>query len=194
MSVEMPDHDDVANVFVELAALYPPSELHGYFVGQLVHGIALDEDDLRGQVRQLLDCEAIGPEQWQLLMAVQRAAAEQLTGDISAMTLLLPDEDIDLGQRVAAVGSWCQGFLTGFAVAGKARLEREGAQSYPEAVSEILSDIAAISQAGFDNEESEAAEQQYREIVAYLEMAAVTTFVECCSRGAPTVETAPKLH
>ena len=194
MSAELPDHDDVANIFVELAALYPPSELHGYFVGQLVHGGAPDEDGLRAQVRQLLDCEAISPEQWQSLMAVHRAAAEQLTGDIGALTLLLPDEDIDLGQRVAAVGSWCQGFLTGFAVAGKARLEREGAQAYPEAVSEILTDIAAISQAGFDNEESEAAEQQYREIVAYLEMAAVTVFVECCSRAAPKAEPAPKLH
>lgn len=183
MPVELPDHDDIANVFVELAALYPPSELHGFYIGQQVLGARLEEAELRKQVEQLLDVESISPEQWQSLLALNHASAAQLAGEISAMTLLLPDTDIDMGQRVAAVGSWCQGFLTGFAMAGKARQKSEGQQKYSDTVAEILSDIAAISQAGLDSHEGEEAEAQFLELVAYLEMAAVTVFVECCSQA-----------
>lgn len=182
MSLELPDHDDIADVFVALAALYPPSELHGFYVGQQVLGVRLEEAAMRKQVEQLLDVESIAPEQWQLLLSLNQASAAQLGGEISAMTLLLPDEDVDLGQRVAAVGSWCQGFLTGFAMAGKQRQASEGKQHYSETVAEILSDMAAISQAGLDSQESDEAEAQFLELVAYLEMAAVTVFVECCSQ------------
>ena len=45
MPVELPDHDDIANVFVELAALYPPSELHGFYVGQQVLGAKISRAD-----------------------------------------------------------------------------------------------------------------------------------------------------
>lgn len=182
MSVELPDHDDIANLFVELAALYPPSELHGFFVGQQVLGVKVDDASLRRQVEQLLDVESISAGQWQRLEALNQAVAAQLGGEISAMALLLPDEDVDLGQRVAAAGSWCQGFLTGFAMAGKQRQASEGQTSYSDTVAEILSDIAAISQAGFDTDESEESEAQFAELVGYLEMAVVTVFVECCSQ------------
>lgn len=185
MPVELPDHDDIANVFVELAALYPPSELHGFYVGQQVLGAKLEEAGLRQQVEQLLDVDSIGPDHWQPLLELNKASAGQLAGEISELTLLLPDVDIDLGQRVAAVGSWCQGFLTGFAMAGKQRQASEGQQQYSSTVSEILSDIAAISQAGLDGQESEEGEEgeaQFRELVGYLEMAVVTVFVECCSQ------------
>ncbi len=184
MSVELPDHDDIANLFVELGALYPPSELHGFFVGQLVLGARPDDDNLRSQVEQLLDVESISPEQWLPLKALNQTAATQLGGEISAMTLLMPDLDIDLGQRVAAVGSWCQGFLTGFAMAGKERQQKDGQQNYTDTVAEILSDIAAISQAGLDSDESEESEAYFTELVGYLEMAVVTVFVECCSQQA----------
>lgn len=182
MSVELPDHDDIANLFIELAALYPPSELHGFFVGQQVLGVWTEDASLRALVEQLLDVESMNSEQWRRLQALNQAAATQLGAEISALALLLPDEDIDLGQRVAAVGSWCQGFLTGFAMAGKQRQASEGQQQYSVTVAEILSDIAAISQAGFDTDESAEAEADFKELVGYLEMAVVTVFVECCSQ------------
>ncbi|MFT5032103.1 MAG: hypothetical protein ACI89D_002606 [Bermanella sp.] len=182
MSIELPDHDDIANVFVELGALYPPSELHGFFVGQQVLGVRIDDVESRTQVEQLLDIESIKAEHWQHLLALKLAAAAQLGAEISAMALLLPDDDVDLGQRVAAVGSWCQGFLTGFAMAGKQRQTTEGQQQYSKTVSEILSDIAAISQAGLDSEESDETQAHFQALVEYLEMATVTIFVECCAQ------------
>ncbi len=182
MPVELPDHDDIANVFVELGALYPPSELHGFFVGQQVLGVRVDDAESRTQVEQLLDVESINAEHWHHLQALKLAVAAQLGAEISAMALLLPDDDVDLGQRVAAVGSWCQGFLTGFAMAGKQRQVSEGQQKYSKTVSEILSDIAAISQAGLDSQEGDEEYAQFRELVEYLEMAAVTIFVECCAQ------------
>lgn len=184
MSAKLPDHDDIADIFLRLGALYPPSELHGFLLGQLVVGERIEEKTLREQVAQLLDCESFPDADWAVLMQVYQAASEQLGADINATTLLLPGEDVDLGQRVASVGSWCQGFLTGFAMAGKARELKEGKQKYSKAVSEILNDMAAISQAGLDDETGAEAEEQFNQLVSYLEMATVSLFVECCTQSA----------
>lgn len=184
MTTTLPDHDDIADLFVRLGALYPPSEMHGFIVGQLVIGHKIDEQRLREQVGQLLDCESIADPDWAQMMEVYHSAVAQLGADIHALSLLLPDESTDLDQRVAAVGSWCQGFLTGFAMAGKQRQQAEGKQQFSEAVTEILNDIAAISQAGLDSTGDEAAEAQFAEVVTYLEMASVSLFVECCSQAA----------
>ena len=61
---------------------------------------------------------------------------------------------------------------------------------------EILTDVAAISQAGLEAEQTEETEQQYNELVKYLEMAAVSVFVECCTQSRrPGEHPAPKqLH
>lgn len=196
MATALPDHDEIADIFARLGALYPPSELHGFFVGQLVVGERIDENRLREQSAQLLDLDAFNDADWASLMRLYQVAVEQLGGEIGATTLFLPDEDIDLDQRVSAVGSWCQGFLTGFAMAGKQREKSEGAQNYSSAVGEILTDVAAISQAGLDAEHSAEAEEQYAELVKYLEMASVSVFVECCTQsGRAGQHKAPKqLH
>ena len=196
MATALPNHDEIADVFVRLGALYPPSELHGFFVGQLVVGERIDESRLREQAAQLLDIEAIADQDWAELMRLYQVTVEQLNADIGALTLFLPEEDIDLDQRVSAVGSWCQGFLTGFAMAGKEREKNQGAQNYSDAVGEILTDVAAISQAGLEAEQTEETEQQYNEMVKYLEMAAVSVFVECCTQSRrPGEHPAPKqLH
>ncbi|MBB3048394.1 hypothetical protein FHR99_002668 [Litorivivens lipolytica] len=183
MATALPDHDDIADLFVRLGALYPPAELHGFFVGQVVVGERIDEKQLREQAAQLLDVDSFGDADWPHLLRLYQVAVEQLGGDIGAMTLFLPGDDVDLDQRVSAVGSWCQGFLTGFAMAGKQREKNEGAQQYSTTVSEVLTDIAAISQAGLDTEQSEEAERQFSELVSYLEMAVVSVFVECCSQA-----------
>lgn len=196
MAAKLPDHDDIADIFLRLGALYPPSELHGFLLGQLVIGQRIEEKTLREQVAQLLDCDAFPDDDWAVLMQVYQAASEQLGADIHATSLLLPGDEVDLGQRVASVGSWCQGFLTGFAMAGKVREQQEGKQQYSAAVSEILNDMASISQAGLDDEAGAEAEDQFRELVSYLEMATVSLFVECCSQSALTgAHPAPKqLH
>jgi len=65
--------------------------------------------------------------------------------------LLLPDETCDLTERVAALAAWCHGFVTGIGLGGHSQDELEPSQQ-PQ-IAEILSDLAAISQAGLSDDD-----------------------------------------
>ena len=80
---------------------------------------------------------------------------------------LLPDDELDLGSRVDALGAWCQGFLYGFGVSGTS-----AGATLPEEVAEVLSDLADISRAGaVGSAEREVEEEAYSELVEYLRAA-----------------------
>ena len=89
--------------------------------------------------------------------------AEQLSDEGFAFQPLIPDDDTELSQRVDALGQWCQGLLAGFAL-GMAQTggADTGSPALSVEVSETLSDLSAISQAGFDEEEEhDQAEQDF---------------------------------
>jgi hypothetical protein len=48
------------------------------------------------------------------LIGLQEMVKGELTGDDVTVVLLLPTDDAPLADRAAALGQWCQGFLTGF--------------------------------------------------------------------------------
>jgi uncharacterized protein YgfB (UPF0149 family) len=92
------------------------------------------------------------------------------------LELLLPDDEFDLDQRIASLGQWCQGFLTGFAMAGKQQVD--GEKTYSEELTEAISDIAAIAQVSADEGDDEEGEQDYFAVSEYVRIAAMTIFVE----------------
>jgi uncharacterized protein YgfB (UPF0149 family) len=107
--------------------------------------------------------------------------------------LLLPDDEFDLDQRIASLGQWCQGFLTGFAMAGKQQVD--GAKTYSEELTEAISDIAAIAQVSADEGDDEEGEQDYFAVCEYVRVAAMTIYVEF-NTLAPQgdVDTSGRLH
>jgi uncharacterized protein YgfB (UPF0149 family) len=77
---------------------------------------------------------------------------------------LLPDDERELPARVEALGAWCQGFLYGFGAAGTV-----AGTPLPETVTEVLSDLANISQAGAVGSASDEVEEEaYAELVEFL--------------------------
>lgn len=180
-SVPMPGHEDMADLLLELGALQPPAELHGYLTGQLAVGARLDEQAWTEQLQAFLDCRAPDPEQRQALRDLYSATLARLEDGQMDLELLLPDEEVDLDQRVESLGHWCQGFLAGFALAGKQRQRAEGQQQFSDDISEVLSDLAAISQVGLqeDEEQSEESENRLVEIIEYVRVAVLNVFVEC---------------
>jgi hypothetical protein len=86
----------------------------------------------------------------------------------------LPDDDAPLAQRAAALGQWCQGFLYGL---GTNPLPDP--QSLPGDVGEIVRDLSALVQVGVDdNEDPEANEQAYTELVEFVRVGVQLLFEE----------------
>jgi uncharacterized protein len=48
------------------------------------------------------------------LIGLQEMVKGELTSDDMTVVLLLPTDDAPLTERAAALGQWCQGFLSGF--------------------------------------------------------------------------------
>lgn len=142
-----------------------PAELHGLLCGLLCADAELDREQWLRHVHEELteDAEFSQPVQ-DVLSKLFDYGAAQLNASDWSLTLLLPDDDAPLRQRVAALDLWCQGLLYGLAL-GQVERRRE----LSEESREFLHDAVEIAQAGFDAaESSEADEIAYTEVVEYL--------------------------
>lgn len=149
--------DDLANWFITLNSHFSPSELHGALIGVLSGGSRLIGRDWQLFVFSVMGLEpselpASDLEQHQT--AISNFAGEQLealTGNEMKFNPFLPDDDEDLSARTAALGSWCRGFLGGFAESQVQR-QRIGLaipSVYPEAVQEAIKDLTEIAKATY---------------------------------------------
>lgn len=192
-----PDFDQLANLFWQLGVMQSPAQLQAYLLGLLAVSDALELNAWLQQAQQLLDpVRPLEPEENALLAAMLASHRRALSQDDLDLQLLLPDDNEDITQRIDAVGQWSQGFLLGFAHAGKQLQAERGSQSWPQEVSETLSDMAAISQIGVEEELDIAeSEQQLFEISEYLRLAAINIAMECRQMAAKPARPADKkLH
>lgn len=189
------DFDEIADHLVDQGQQSSPSELHGCLTGLIAAGVVDEPAAGLAGANQVLDVELHGElaEVMLELYGVTQAALQDEEFDFHP---LLPDDETDLGQRVLALGMWCRGFLAGYARA--TAVAGSGDQSLPGDSAELLRDIAAISQAGVDEDLSEdESEEHYAEITEFLRFAALNVFMDTQVRrgegGAPP-EGAPPLH
>ncbi|ARN73693.1 UPF0149 family protein [Oceanicoccus sagamiensis] len=182
LQIPMPDFDQLADIYWRLGGMQSPSQLHGYLVGQLAVGETREPEQWLEQAAAFIDAvEPPNAEDSQVLSALYGATQACLKGGEMELQLLLPDDGAEITQRVDSIGQWCQGFVAGFAQGGTAIKEQQGQQQYPKDVSEAVSDIAAISQIGLSDADTdlEQSEQNIVEISEYLRVAAMTIYLEC---------------
>lgn len=148
-----------------------PAELHGLLLGRSCAGAGFDIDAWLVDAAELLGA-APQDNVRQALLGLQEMVKGELCGDDVTVVLLLPSDDAPLGERAAAIGQWCQGFLGGFGLTA-----RESALS-AEAM-EVLQDLSAIAQVQNALEESEDGENDYMEVMEYLRVAPLLLFSEC---------------
>lgn len=142
-----------------------PAELHGLLCGLLCTDASLDRDQWIYKAREAL-VEDSGYSQAldELILQLFDENASQIGNLDEPVTLLLPDDDTPLSERVRALGSWCQGLLYGLGLGESGWSNRLGAES-----AEFLKDVADIAQIGLDTDEgNEADENAYAEVVEYL--------------------------
>jgi uncharacterized protein YgfB (UPF0149 family) len=161
--VPAPSYDIVEQVIGRTAGA---GEAHGTLVGLL----SAAADDLPGSwiantfADATEDTSIPSAADQDVLAAVYEDTREALTGDEMAFAPLLPDDAEPLGERIAALGGWCQGYLYGLAVRGLKDLGE-----LPDDVREVLGDLAQIAQAGpDDDDDEEGGEQAYADLVEYV--------------------------
>lgn len=186
-----PDFDEVATIAWRLGSMLSPSQLQGHLIGQLAVGGSISSDAWLDQAVQQIDgVEPPAPEERQLLAEMFDACQDLIMQGNLDVQLMLPDDDTEISQRVECLGFWCQGFLAGFAVAGKQKQQVKGQQKYTEVVSEALTDIAAIAQVGLiETDGTDQSEGDFFEVSEYVRLAAMNIYLEC---AAPT-EDKPKV-
>ncbi|MFT7286569.1 MAG: hypothetical protein ACI87W_000677 [Halieaceae bacterium] len=168
--------DELANALLEQGETASPAELHGCLCGLLGGGAPENPEHLVPEIEKTLDVRLQG----ELAQATRSLCASSLEplleGDFDFYPLL-PEDDLELAQRVTAMADWCRAFLSGYAQA-RVRADAAGKAVAPDSA-EALRDFAAIAQAAFDDEDGEdEAERQYEELVEYLRVAAMNVLMD----------------
>ncbi len=165
----MIDFDRVQAALEGLGADLDAAEAHGTLCALLLEDAAMPIW-LGHIVDELPDAgDVLAAERLAVLEELYQQTRAQLEDSDLALEILLPDESDDFSMRLLALSSWCQGYLYGFGVN-----QSVSEESLDEEARECLSDLLEISKLSHDEEASEAAEQQFAELVEHLRVVALT--------------------
>lgn len=170
--------DEYCDFLAPIGALNSPAELHGMLCGLLSGGarpgtskwqsVAIEFLDL-----DELDASLISAEFQQAIVDMYSATLSALDDETMGFNLVLPEEDVEMGQRLQTLSQWCHGFLSGFGSSGLS-----GEQSFSPESAEALRDFAAIVQIGTDEDDTEQSEADLFEVCEYVRVAVIHLFLE----------------
>lgn len=166
--------DDIADAFIRANMPGSPSELHGMLSGRISGGQQFEESQLTELVAEWLEEE---PERIEdlgdMLPDLYAFTRKQICSDGFEFQPILPEDDIELNERLEALGEWCQGYLYGLGNSGLS-----GETELAGDIADALRDLAAISQIGMLDEEDEDDEVSYAELVEYVRVAVLLVHAE----------------
>jgi yecA family protein len=103
-------------------------------------------------------------EAFKLVQALYEDELARMNSPDMDFFLLLPDDEDALRDRVASLGAWCGGFLSGLGLGGV-----KDESPLPEEVSELIDDFAQITRVDFDLDSPDEEEQAaFEEVVEYV--------------------------
>ena len=188
------DFDWLANFYASQGAINHPCELHGLLIGRLAGGERLNADEWLKLVVEHMGLEQLVQDDKSEraltnLVELYSNNVQQLEDMAMGFSLVLPDDEFILTQRVEALGMWVRGFLEGLALAAKGQLKTADAD-----IQELLRDLVAISQIDDQAEDSEDAEKEINEIIEYVRVGVVTVFSEFNGQEEPEDDQSKTLH
>jgi yecA family protein len=166
MSENQPlDYYEVEDVLGRAGAGVDPSDCHGLLAGLVC---ATGFADPKVWVAQIFDDydprDANQSAATRQLGALSEDVVTRLNSENLDFQLLLPDDEDALAERAASLGSWCGGFLSGLGLGGIS-----GQVSLPDAVGELLEDLAQIARVDFEVDETDEQEQHaFADVVEYV--------------------------
>jgi yecA family protein len=172
----LPEYDDVDDWFLSLEAEATPAELHGQLSGLIAGNGTPKPNQWLAICSQLLEVNVQpGTPIADELCALVEVVTQQFSVEGFGLELLVPDEQASMLERVEGLGQWCQGFLTGFALAGNTQ---QGWKDLSEESREVLTDLASIAQVMVDEDDAEQQEQDYLELLEYVRLGAIQVWLD----------------
>ncbi len=177
--------EQLEDLFYELKIQASAPGFHGFLCGRLSCGAV--------EMKDLIDCSS----QW---LGLEDEAAkgafnafetfyQETLSDLQDISFLfkplLPDDELPLSERLAAVSEWCKNYLSGVGEGMGEEFE------VSEDGKEALQDISAIGQISTefdDGEDEEEGEKDYLELVEYIRIAVQLIFTDLD----PSAETEPE--
>ncbi|MBB6094331.1 hypothetical protein HNQ60_003212 [Povalibacter uvarum] len=158
---------EIVKAMQSVGSAVPVAEGHGCLCGAL----CITQDySLDRWLEELVPVEegAVVPDDvGQVMKLLYADTVRALRGEDMDFQPFLPDDDVKLEQRTAALSQWCQGFLYGL---GSVR--KIDAENMPRSIDEVLVDFTNIGRAEVEpGVESEEDEEAYVEVVEYVRAA-----------------------
>ena len=157
----LPDISILDDSLIRVNAMMEAAEAHGALCGMLcARGsveLSLWISHVLGEQQNSESLQELTGE----LAQLHSATLEQLNDSVADFHLLLPDDQDSLAQRVAALASWCQGYVYGLAAGGISQETELPADSR-----ELLEDFVEISRAGMDDNLSDDEDDE----IAFVEI------------------------
>ncbi len=183
-------YSDLSSLLAQIGFNDETAGFHGALCGALCVKQSKDVD-------LLLLLDPAGDQSLTIDTPAQKALSEareqtliSLQDNEVGFTPLLPHDDSDLPQRVAALVAWCEGFL--FGLSSKPNLDLE---SCSEELQEIIEDFTQFTRASIDGEDNvELEETAYAELVEYIRVGAQLVYMEMRPRPTPDPQGSKKLH
>ena len=188
------DYDTVTQALQRIAIPADAAEIHDAISAMLctqgraskAHWLAAILPEL---ARTVTEGDALAGETKQLLDELYNQISQQLATSEFAFNPLVPSDDHELGERAAALGHWCQGFLLGLQAGGVTN-----AQGLSTELGEIYQDFSEISQiSSGELAADEEDEEAYAELYEYLKVGTIL-FYEEFQQPTPNVDVPPGLH
>jgi hypothetical protein len=156
-------YDELDSALDEAGVALGAAEIHGVLCGAYAATLSFRPDNWIDET--LASAEAVDRPLHvrEVLAALCRETAAQLSGPDMEFMPLLPGDDVALDVRTTALAAWCSGFMAGL---GSVPVPPAG---WPDTVREIVADLAEIARAAVGDEDSEEeSEASYAELVEYL--------------------------
>jgi uncharacterized protein YgfB (UPF0149 family) len=155
----------IATALDQLDSAFSPAECHGTLVGLLSASGTADPSAWLAHIAPAATTgDLIAKEAQQVLMELYGETVHQMNDPgLGFEPLLLPDDE-PLGERVEALGEWCQGYLMGLSEGGLKDVDK-----LPGDAGEVVRDMVNLSRAGsYSVSESDEDESAYTELVEYV--------------------------
>lgn len=179
------DFDSLQAALDRVDAETGAAEGHGSLCGMLALNSSIDVSAWIDTMLEKGDPgDALVREARDMLLALYEETQRELNDSNLGFSLLLPDEDEPLEERVRALAAWCQGFLYGLAMAGF-----QAGPDVPEDSADFLKDIGEIAKASFDVRPGDEDEVAYSEVSEYVRMGVLLVSEELQPNKSP-----PRLH
>ncbi|MGB0894662.1 MAG: UPF0149 family protein [Parashewanella sp.] len=150
-----------------------PSEVQGTIVGLICGGVEHKSDAWIPPLLELInDGQSLPTELHALVGEIYLDALNRLTDFEFGFTLLLPEEEEPLNDRVEALSLWVQSYLAAISVV-QPKLKSASAD-----VKEVINDLAEIAQIELDVADDEESEIAYTELVEFVRVAAILCYSE----------------